>query len=264
MTSDDRAAPTESTQVAPAVRAGRTAARWVRRTFVPADSGPATDWAAVRVGSGAERPDELPDEDALSITRTFCFADLSGFTRYTREYGPHEAVELLAEFRRITRSVAARRGVRVAKWLGDGVMMVGVEPAPVLAAGAHLVHVFDRHDLAVRVGVATGTALLFEGDDYIGEPVNLAAKLCAAAEPGELLAICEPDDLPDWVHDAGGVSVRIRGVGTLDDIVRLVPDLGDAEVVDEVLEPESGNEPTPPTLLPTSPGAGESPLAPTG
>ena len=28
----------------------------------------------------------------------------------------------------------------------------------------------------------------FEGDDYIGEPDNLAANLCAAADPGEILA----------------------------------------------------------------------------
>ena len=38
--------------------------------------------------------------------------------------------------------------------------------------------------LTARVGMATGYALLFEGDDYIGSAVNLAARLCDAAGAG--------------------------------------------------------------------------------
>ena len=154
-------------------------------------------------------------------TRTFCFADLSGFTAFTREHGPHEAVERLGEFRRITRNVAAKRGVRVAKWLGDGVMLVGTAPSPTIAAGAHLIHHFSRRSTDLRVGIATGVALLFEGDDYIGEPVNLAAKLCAGAQRGEMLAVCDTADLPDWVRADGDVSVRIKGVGSVGGIHRL-------------------------------------------
>ena len=54
-------------------------------------------------------------------------------------------------------------------------MIVGTAPAPTIAAGAHLIHHFADQPTDVRVGLATGVALLFEGDDYIGEPVNLAA-----------------------------------------------------------------------------------------
>ena len=78
---------------------------------------PAREWAEARQGSGSEHPDDLPDTAHLSIVRTFCFADLTGFTRYTRENGPHAAVSLLEEFRAVSRDVAAKRGVRVSKWL---------------------------------------------------------------------------------------------------------------------------------------------------
>lgn len=186
--------------------------------------GPAIDWYDARRSSGLERPDELPvGERHLTVQRTFVFADLSGFTRFTREHGPHEAVKLLTEFREVARAVAAKRGVRVAKWLGDGVMVVSVDPSAAIAFGAHLIDHFSRTDLNVRVGLASGIALLFEGDDYIGEPVNLAAKLCAVAQPEEILAVCEVGDLPDWVKAERELSVEIRGVGRIGDVHRLVP-----------------------------------------
>ncbi|MDH3707673.1 MAG: adenylate/guanylate cyclase domain-containing protein [Acidimicrobiia bacterium] len=184
------------------------------------------DWADARHGSGSEHPALLPAGEAhLSVERTFSFVDLSGFTGFTQDHGPHAAVAMLSEFRHTTRLVAAKRGVRVAKWLGDGAMLIGVEPTPVIALGAHLIHHFAGTDLRVRVGVATGTALLFEGDDYIGEPVNLAFKLCDAAQPGEMLAHCGNAELPDWVIPSGGVEVLIRGVGAIADVVRLQPKL---------------------------------------
>ena len=192
----------------------------------PEPAGPALDWYEARQLSGVERPDELPDGDThLNVDRTFVFVDLARFTGFTREHGPHEAVKLLGEFRRVARNVAAKRGVRVAKWLGDGAMMVCVDSTAAIAFGAHLIDHFSQTDLQVRVGLASGIALLFEGDDYIGEPVTLAAKLGGAAEPGELLAVCDIADLPEWVRADADVAVSIRGVGLIGDIVRLVPEL---------------------------------------
>ena len=185
------------------------------------------EWLDVDSGDGAVRPDELPSKfGSMYVTRTFCFADLSGFTGFTRRHGPPEAVRLLTEFRKVTRQVATARGVRVAKWLGDGVMIVGVEPASTIALAAHLIDYFSHTDVEVRVGIATGLALLFEGDDYIGEPVNLAAKLCSAAHPREILADIKRADLPEWVVEAEEIELDIRGVGRIGGIHRLQPVLG--------------------------------------
>jgi class 3 adenylate cyclase len=174
----------------------------------------------------AEHPSLLPKEQPyLRIERTFIFVDLSGFTAYTRAQGADRAAAVLTYFRHETRSVAARRGVRVAKWLGDGAMLVGVDTGPSVALGAHLIAQLGSVGSAVRVGIATGTALLFEGDDYIGEPVNLAARLCAAANPGEVLAACARADLPYWIKVAGTHSIELKGIGTVTDVLRLQPSL---------------------------------------
>ncbi len=221
--SEVRTSPDRTEQLGPVRRVAHTVRQFVTD---PSSNGPASDWADARAGSGTEHPSLLPDGDThLNVVRSFGFIDLSGFTAFTREHGPHRAVEVLGEFRRVTRNVAAKRGVRVAKWLGDGAMVVGVDQGPTLALGAHLIAHFARTDLRVRVGVATGTALLFEGDDYIGEPVNLAFKLCDAAQPGEMLADNTLDELPEWVSTAGNVVVNIRGIGPVDGIVRLQPAL---------------------------------------
>ena len=71
---------------------------------------------------------------ATRVERSFAFVDLSGFTRYTDVQGDDEAVDILSAFRAVVRGVASTHGVRIAKWLGDGAMLVGVEPEPLLEA----------------------------------------------------------------------------------------------------------------------------------
>ncbi len=122
------------------------------------------------------------------VERSFAFIDLSGFTAYTDGHGDGAAVDILTDFRFRVREIAARRGVRIAKWLGDGAMLVSVDPEPLTEAIVDMEEAFDDAPLALRAGLSSGPVILFEGDDYIGAAVNLAARLCAKAEPGEVLA----------------------------------------------------------------------------
>ena len=200
----------------------------VRALSAPLDTGPARDWAAGDRALVIARPDEMPEGVThLSVLRTFCFADLSGFTAYTRARGPHEAAAILGEFRRVTRTVSVKRGVRIAKWLGDGVMLVSTDTGAAIALGAHLIHHFSDRGVQMRVGAATGEALLFEGDDYIGEAVNLAAKLCSVAPAGEMYAVVDQRYVPEWVTCLGDITVHIDGVGRIDGVQRLRPAIND-------------------------------------
>lgn len=124
------------------------------------------------------------------VTRTIAFIDLSGFTQFTHDHGDEAAVLALKFFRDVTREVCTRRGVRIAKWLGDGAMMIGVEAEDLAECITEIGQIFADHDAALplRAGVATGPVILFEGDDYIGSIVNLAARLADRAAPGQLLA----------------------------------------------------------------------------
>ncbi len=126
--------------------------------------------------------------DAL-VRRSFGFIDLCGFTSLTDEKGVGEAVAALSTFRAVVRERAGWRGVRVAKWLGDGAMLVSTEPRPLLDAVVRMELALDARGCALplRAGLAAGRVILFEGDDYIGRSVNLAARLCDEAEPHQLL-----------------------------------------------------------------------------
>ncbi|NNE75320.1 MAG: adenylate/guanylate cyclase domain-containing protein [Acidimicrobiales bacterium] len=133
--------------------------------------------------------DETPTTVAR-VERTFAFVDLSGFTSFTDANGDGPAVGVLARFRADLRSVASHKGVRVAKWLGDGAMLVGVEVEDLVEAIIDIEHLIDVHQspLPLRAGIASGKVILFEGDDYIGSAVNLASRLCDLAKPHEVLA----------------------------------------------------------------------------
>src|SRR3954469_6361377 len=69
----------------------------------------------------------------MRVPRTFVFLDLSGFTNYTAAFGDDAAGRLLGAFRTIVRQVASDRGVRIAKWLGDGCMVVSVDQGDAIA-----------------------------------------------------------------------------------------------------------------------------------
>jgi adenylate cyclase len=150
----------------------------------------------------------------VRVPRTFVFTDISGFTNYTSEHGDDAAAALLSTFRAVVRETASERGVRVAKWLGDGCMIVAVDQGDGVTAALEL----DERartacaPLALRVGIASGYALLFEGDDYIGLAVNLAARLCDAAGPYEVLMPADQlDGLPDGVIATPHLDVVLRG-----------------------------------------------------
>lgn len=125
----------------------------------------------------------------MRVPRTFVFLDLSGFTNYTAAFGDDAAGRLLSAFRTIVREVASERGVRIAKWLGDGCMVVAVEQtdAIVFALDLHARSSDVCSPATVRAGIATGYALLFEGDDYIGSSVNMASRLCDTAQRHQVL-----------------------------------------------------------------------------
>ena len=129
----------------------------------------------------------------MRVERWFAFVDLSGFTSFGDEFGDDESVRVLTLFRGGVRNVATDFGVRIAKWLGDGCMLVSVEPGQLVAAVCKL-EVLTREmelPLEMHAGMAGGDVILLEGDDYTGRCVNLAARLSTVAERGEVL--CTPE-----------------------------------------------------------------------
>jgi adenylate cyclase len=151
----------------------------------------------------------------VRVYRYFGFVDLSGFTALTETKGDERAVGVLSVFRGLVRDICSRRGVRIAKWLGDGAMFVTVEGPPLLAATLELQHAVEAVQIptTVRCGVSSGEVILLEGDDYIGHAVNLAARLCELA-PGRVVLGTDSvlSDLPKWGAVLSAEETAVRGI----------------------------------------------------
>jgi adenylate cyclase len=197
----------------------------------------------------------------MRVQRTFAFLDLSGFTALTATRGDERAVDVLIGFRATVRQVCSRRAVRVAKWLGDGAMLVGVEARPTLETVLEVQYRIKASDspVALRTGITTGAVILLEGDDYIGHSVNVAARLCDMAGANEILAL--PDlcpHLPAWATVLADGSAAIKGLDEPVSVVRLgLPEPGP----DWLADPVCGLPLTPALAWATRPGEAGSPLS---
>lgn len=163
----------------------------------------------------------------MTVSRTFVFVDISGFTNYTATRGDEAAGELLSAWRRVTRDLASSTGVRIAKWLGDGCMMVGVDTEDAVKFALRLRAESSEAcaPLAVRMGIATGRVLLFEGDDHVGGAVNTAARLCQVAEPLEILMPADQaSGLPEGVVALAHAPLALRGLAASMPVVALAGD----------------------------------------
>ncbi len=172
-------------------------------------------------GTGVEPPVPEWVDVSQTLERWFAFVDVSGFTAFTERNGTPAALEVLTRFRSAVRAVTGRRGVRVLKWLGDGAMLVGVAPGPVIAAVCELRLRFAEDAFDIHAGIAGGQVLLFEGDDYIGPAANHASRLCEVAATGEILALGAAAYLPEWVTVNERINVEAHGVGELPGVLKL-------------------------------------------
>jgi class 3 adenylate cyclase len=135
-----------------------------------------------------------------SVTCGVGFADLSGFTALTHVLSPGELSTLLHGFSETVTDVVRADDGRLVKFIGDAVMWVSSTPERLVQTAADLVEDprTQAAGLQVRAGLSYGEVLAI-GGDYFGDAVNLAARLVAAASPGQILAASDVRDaLPDW------------------------------------------------------------------
>ncbi|MFE6254430.1 adenylate/guanylate cyclase domain-containing protein [Agromyces sp. NPDC057865] len=138
------------------------------------------------------------------------FCDLRGFTSFAEASEPEEVMGVLAEYHHALGELIYRFEGTLERFTGDGLMVFFNDPLPVddpagravaMAVAmrervAELAHDWSRrgNDLGFGIGIAQGYATLgrigFEGRfDYaaIGSVTNLAARLCAVADAGQIL-----------------------------------------------------------------------------
>lgn len=119
------------------------------------------------------------------------FTDVVGFSSWALEAGDNRALELLRRVAAAVEGAVAAHGGRLVKRMGDGHMAVFDEPADAVAAARAAVDAVAAIELAghsprLRAGVHVGTPRRL-GSDWFGVDVNVAARVGAAAAPGEVL-----------------------------------------------------------------------------
>jgi class 3 adenylate cyclase len=142
----------------------------------------------------------------------YVFTDLRGFTAFTDATEPEEVENVLRDYHAAMGAIITRHEGTIDRFAGDGILIFFNDPLPLsdparraAATALEMRSAFAPlrqrwlklgYELDLGIGIAQGYATLgafgFEGRwDYsaIGSVVNLAARLCGEARPGQIL-IC--------------------------------------------------------------------------
>jgi adenylate cyclase len=138
------------------------------------------------------------------------FCDLRGFTGFSGTAEPEEVMGLLQEYYEALGAIITRYEATLTCFMGDGLMLLLNAPVPCLEPALRGLRMalemqaavqaliarwrLRGHSVGFGVGLAKGPATVgrigYEGrHEYtaIGSIVNLASRICAAAEDGQIL-----------------------------------------------------------------------------
>ena len=125
--------------------------------------------------------------------RTVLFTDVVNSTTLTQLLGDDAALALLGVHDTIVRDALSALGGREVKHTGDGIMASFVSPAAAVRCAMQIQRELAKHaetnperSLKVRVGAAAGEPVE-QHNDLFGCTVQLAARLCAHAQPEQIL-----------------------------------------------------------------------------
>jgi class 3 adenylate cyclase/tetratricopeptide (TPR) repeat protein len=120
------------------------------------------------------------------------FTDLVGSTELSQSHAPDTAEEMRRQHTSILRQAITEHGGAEVKNLGDGVMVAFGSASAALACAVAMQQRVDLDNRrqqranALRVGVSAGEVVRDE-DDYFGDAVVEAARLCGQCEGGQVL-----------------------------------------------------------------------------
>lgn len=137
---------------------------------------------------------------------TVLFTDIASSTERAARDGDSAWRDLISGQLAAAERESRRFGGRLVKSTGDGVLAVFPRPRQAIDAARELLGAAAGAGIGLRAGIHTGECETL-GDDVAGMTVNLAARICAAAEPDEILVSSTVREL--LVGD--GLSVDDRG-----------------------------------------------------
>jgi class 3 adenylate cyclase len=145
---------------------------------------------------------------------TVLFTDVVGSTERAREVGDRRWAELLDLHDRLARELVGQLQGRLVKSTGDGILALFDRPGRGIRCATALRDRLRGSGMEIRAGVHTGEVQL-RGDDVGGIAVHFAARVMAAAAPGEVLVSGTVHDLvagSDHVLEDRGAHA-LKGIG---------------------------------------------------
>jgi adenylate cyclase len=172
--------------------------------------------SAIQLLGSSELRGITAGETTTTERLTVMFTDLEGFTRFTAKQGDEAAGELLNAHHRAVGPIIRRRGGKIIKRLGDGLLLTFHQPAAAVEAAAELIGT-DPRPLRLRAGVHLGDVMVVH-EDILGHTVNVAARVAELARGGQLLLTAEVRDaVVDELTHLTFTRVRRRHVKGLDE-----------------------------------------------
>ena len=164
-------------------------------------------------------PPAPPPEAGERALATVLFTDIVGSTDHARQVGDRRWGELLDTHDRLARELVGQLQGRLVKSTGDGILALFDRPGRAIRCATALRDRLRDSGVRIRAGVHTGEVHL-RGDDVGGIAVHFAARVMAAAAPGEVLVSSTVHDLvagSDYVlEDRGAHALKgIAGVWRL-------------------------------------------------
>jgi len=143
---------------------------------------------------------------------------MEGSTTLTQRLGDAKAQEILRSHNTIVRGALKAHSGSEIKHTGDGIMASFASASRALECAIEIQRTFAQHNesnpdipIRVRIGLNAGEPVA-EEEDLFGTAVQLAARICAQAEPGEILAPIVVRELAAGkgflLSDRGDVALR--------------------------------------------------------
>jgi class 3 adenylate cyclase len=162
------------------------------------------EWMGIRAWAG------FPTGIHSRVLATLLFTDVVDSTARAAELGDSRWRVLLSELFQASRQELERFGGREVDTTGDGMLATFEGPARALHCAAALLRCAEKHGVEIRVGVHVGEVELV-GSDVRGLAVHEAARVMAAAAPGEILV----SDMTQALAGASGLEFQERGTHEL-------------------------------------------------
>jgi class 3 adenylate cyclase len=174
------------------------------------------------------------ENEQSTLVRTFLIADIRGYTRFTERHGDEASARLAATFRDIVSEGVRVRGGTLIEIRGDEALAVFDSARQAIRAAVDLQNRFAEETdadsdspLKVGIGIDAGEAIKLDDGSFRGAALNVAARLCALAQGGEIIVSEGTSRLAGRLpgiryHDRG--RAHLKGIAETVRLIHVVPE----------------------------------------